>query len=135
MPHLFLRWLRRRRRVHRGGTEDPGIVRPAAAMVLQLLRIAAQGIGLAEIPDNATIPGVIDNGKRLLCRLAEPVERGPQIVAGQQECDRSGDEIPHSLSASAFSGWVDDTAQATVAVDDEPVPDAARREAPPQLIE
>src|SRR6266702_1054049 len=123
MPHLFLRWLRPGWRVPGRGAEDAGIVLPAAAVALELMRVPAKGISFAEIPDDAALLGIVDDRKDLLRRLAEPIERGPQIIPWQQERNVVRGEVPHGPAANrVFAGdrlgRVDDAAQGTPVVDD-----------------
>ena len=67
---------------------------------------------------------VIDDRKRLLRRLAEPVERGAEIVARQQERSRLRDQLAHGLVrlgaiCQARLARIDDAAEPAAAVDDE----------------
>src|SRR5271154_3010108 len=75
LPRLFLRW-RHGRRIASGRAEDAGIVLLRAAVALELVGISAQRIGLAQIAENPAAIGVVDNGQRLLRRLAEAIEGG-----------------------------------------------------------
>src|SRR5271170_5337625 len=76
------RLLRPDGRVTAGRAEDARVVWSRAAMALELMGVAAQRVGLAQIADDPAAFAVVDHRQRLLRRVAEAVERGAQTVAG-----------------------------------------------------
>src|SRR5215469_18109694 len=131
---VIILWLLRvRGRVSGGRAEDTCIILPTATVALQLLRITPQRVGFAQITENTALFGVIDDRKRLLRGLAEPVKGAAEIVAGQKEGGRLADKLSHAVSAISVVrkgrlARIDSAAQAATIVDDKHLPSAARRE-------
>src|SRR5215471_19771804 len=93
-------------------------------MPFKFVRVETQRIGLAQIPDDPAILGVVDDRKHLLRGLAEAVEGGAQIFSRQQERSRLRDKIsdgPASVGPirRAHLARIDAAAEPTVLIDDE----------------
>src|SRR5215469_15853279 len=131
---VIILWLLRvRGRVSGGRAEDTCVILPTATVALKLLRITTQRIGFAQITENTAIIGIVDDRKRLLRGLAEPVKGAAEIVAGQKEGGRLADKLSYAVSGFAAVrkgrlAWINNAAQAATIVDDKHLPGAARRE-------
>src|ERR1700726_1457930 len=108
---------------------------PGAAVAFELMSVPAQGVGLAEIAEDAAIRGVVDDRKHLLGSLAETVERSAQIISREQKRGVRQYDILYRLAPISalrrrhLSG-VDDAAEAAAVIDDEHLLVGARRKPP-----
>src|SRR5262245_13616004 len=84
--------------------EYPSIILSAASTGLELLCVPAHGIGFAQVSDDSTSFGIVDDRERRFCGLAEAVKRDAQIVSRKKKWGGRRDEILHRLAEVGASG-------------------------------